>query len=82
MTRPGIIYLHRKFSKKVTSVRNWISSNVVGNEDFRMGDILSSEYDLKYASKNFKFALVPKVSIILFDFEFLNLIITEIDHFN
>jgi len=46
----------------VTSVRNWLSSNVVGNEDFSVADIMSSEYDLKYASKNFKFALVPKVS--------------------
>ena len=35
---------------------------VVGNEDFALKDIMSSEYDLKFASKNFKFALVPKVS--------------------
>ena len=46
----------------MTSLRNWVSSQALGNEDFSVSDILSSDYDLKYASKNFKFALVPKVS--------------------
>lgn len=58
----------RKFEKKVTAVRNVLKSALVGNEDFAMGDLLSSEYDLKYAAKNFKFALVPKVTRILPDY--------------
>lgn len=52
----------RKFSRSVTSLRNTIKSAILGNEDFYVGDILKSEYDLIYASKNFKFALLPKVS--------------------
>jgi len=47
----------------VTSVRNTFSAAIVGNEDFSMSDLMSSEHDLKYAAKNFKFALVPKVSL-------------------
>jgi hypothetical protein len=34
----------------------------MGNEDFAMSDLLTSEYDLQYASRNFKFGLVPKVA--------------------
>jgi len=33
----------------------------MGNEDFAMSDLLTSEFDLQYASRNFKFGLVPKV---------------------
>jgi hypothetical protein len=57
-----LLLMHRKFSKTVTSVRNAVASAVMGNEDFSIADLLSSEYDLKYAAKHFKFALVPKVS--------------------
>lgn len=39
-----------------------MKSAVLGNEDFSMADMLSPEYDLQYASRNFKFGLVPKVS--------------------
>lgn len=51
----------RKYAKKVTSVRNAISSTVVGSEDFSISDIMASKHDLKFAAKNFKFALIPKV---------------------
>ncbi len=34
----------------------------MGNEDFGVKDLMTSEYDLQYASRNFKFGLVPKVS--------------------
>ena len=39
-----------------------MKSAVMGNEDFAMSDLLTSEFDLQYASRNFKFGLVPKVS--------------------
>lgn len=52
----------RKFSRSVTSLRNTLKSAILGNEDFYVSDIMSSEFDLVYASKNFKYALLPKVS--------------------
>ncbi len=39
-----------------------MKSSLMGNEDFSMKDLMTSEYDLQYASRNFKFGLVPKVS--------------------
>ncbi|RYY69128.1 hypothetical protein EON63_24025 [archaeon] len=39
-----------------------MKSAVLGNEDFALSDLLTSEFDLQYASRNFKFGLVPKVS--------------------
>ena len=53
---------HRKYAKNVTSLTSAFKSSMMGNEDFAMKDLLSSEYDLQYASRNFKFGLVPKVS--------------------
>ncbi len=53
---------HRKYSKNVTSLTTALKSSMMGNEDFSMKDLLSSEFDLQYASRNFKFGLVPKVS--------------------
>ena len=38
-----------------------MKSAVIGNEDFSMSDAMTSEYDLQFASKNFKFGLIPKV---------------------
>ena len=35
---------------------------VFGNEDFYVADIMKSDYDLIYASKNYKYALIPRVS--------------------
>jgi hypothetical protein len=54
----------RKFSKKVTALGNLAKSALVGSEDFTISDLMKyqKKYDLKYASKNFKFALIPKVS--------------------
>lgn len=52
----------RKFSRSVTSLRNTLKSAILGNEDFYVADVMSSEFDLVFASKNFKFALLPKVS--------------------
>ena len=52
----------RKFSKSVTSIQNTFKSAVMGNDDFSMSDLMSSEYDLAYAAKHFKFALIPKIS--------------------
>jgi len=52
----------RKFSRSVTSLRNTLKAALLGNEDFYVSDVMASEFDLVYASKNFKFALLPKVS--------------------
>lgn len=52
----------RKFVRTVTSLRNTIKTALLGNEDFYVSDLMSAEYDLVYASKNYKFALIPKVS--------------------
>lgn len=49
----------------MTSVRNTLKAALWGHEDFAVSDMLNSEYDLQYASKNFRFALTPKVSITL-----------------
>lgn len=54
----------RKFSKKVTALGNLAKSALVGSEDFTISDLMKyqKKYDLKFASKNYKFALIPKVS--------------------
>ena len=39
-----------------------MKSAVMGNEDFAMSDLLTSSHDLQFASRNFKFGLIPKVS--------------------
>lgn len=33
-------------------------------QDFAVGDLFSSEYDLPYAAKHYRFALMPKVQSI------------------
>jgi hypothetical protein len=53
---------HRKYAKNVTSLTTAMKSAMMGNEDFAMSDLLTSEHDLQFASRNFKFGLVPKVS--------------------
>mmetsp|Transcript_25784 Transcript_25784/g.43020 ORF Transcript_25784/g.43020 Transcript_25784/m.43020 type:complete len:417 (+) Transcript_25784:149-1399(+) len=53
---------HRRYAKNVTSLGSGIKGAVMGNEDFAMSDLLTSTHDLQYASRNFKFGLVPKVS--------------------
>ncbi len=53
---------HRKYAKKAVSLSSTMKSAMIGNEDFSMSDAMTSEHDLQYASKNFKFGLVPKVS--------------------
>ncbi len=40
-----------------------MKSAMIGNEDFSMSDAMTSEYDLQFASKNFKFGLIPKVRL-------------------
>eukprot|EP01031_Cornospumella_fuschlensis_P035695 gene35695-43291_t len=52
----------RTYTKSVTSLSTAMKSAVLGNEDFALSDLLTSEFDLQYASRNFKFGLVPKVS--------------------
>lgn len=64
MCVPDVI---RKFYRSVTSLRNVLKSAVWGNEDFTVADLMSSEYDLQYASKNFRFALMPKVCVMCHD---------------
>ena len=56
--------LHRKFARQVTSLRNAMKAAVLGGDgqDFAVGDLFSSEYDLPYAAKHFRFALMPKIS--------------------
>lgn len=53
---------HRKYSKKAVSLSSAMKTAMIGNEDFSLADAMSSEFDLQYASKNFKFGLIPKVS--------------------
>eukprot|EP01035_Chromulina_nebulosa_P021236 gene21236-27515_t len=52
----------KKFENKVISLRSVLTSTIVGNDEFTISDIMSSDYDLKYASKNYRFALIPKVA--------------------
>ena len=51
----------RKYAKNVTSVSSTVKSAMMGNEDFAMKDLLTSQDDLQLASRSFKFGLVPKV---------------------
>lgn len=53
---------HRKYTKNVTSLGSTMKSAMLGNEDFAMSDLLTSPYDLQFASRNYKFGLLPKVS--------------------
>lgn len=53
--------IHRRYAKNVSSLGGGIKSRIMGNEDFAMSDLLTSTYDLQYASRNFKFGLIPKV---------------------
>jgi hypothetical protein len=53
---------HRKYSKKAVSLSSAMKTAMIGNEDFSLADAMGSEFDLQYASKNFKFGLIPKVS--------------------
>ena len=52
----------RKYAKNVTSVSSTVKSAMMGNEDFAMKDLLTSQDDLQLASRSFKFGLVPKVT--------------------
>lgn len=52
----------RRYAKNVTSLTSTMKRGVMGNEDFAMSDLLSSKADLQFASRNFKFGLIPKVS--------------------
>jgi hypothetical protein len=51
----------RRYAKNVTSLGGGIKGRIMGNEDFAMSDLLTSAHDLQYASRNFKFGLIPKV---------------------
>lgn len=46
----------------MTSVRNTFKSAIFGTGQFQVGEMLTSEHDLTYASQNYKFALVPKIN--------------------
>lgn len=61
----------------MTSISSTMKSAVLGNEDFSTVDLLTSEYDLQLASRNFKFGLVPKVVLVLVNETFL---ITYLTH--
>jgi hypothetical protein len=52
---------YRKYQQNVTSLTTSIVSSFVGSEDFSVKDLMTSEYDLQNASRNYKFGLVPKV---------------------
>lgn len=54
----------RKFARPVTSLRNMVKSQFLGDDgqDFSFSDIMSSKDDLPYAAKHYRFALMPKVS--------------------
>lgn len=57
----------RKYSKNVVSFSSTMKSKMLGNDEFSMADLLDSKngeesYDLIYASRHFKFGLVPKVA--------------------
>lgn len=55
---------HRKFARDQDSFKQGMRSAVLGQSDFSAGELIRSSYDLKEASKKYKFALVPKVSSI------------------
>jgi hypothetical protein len=55
------LVFRRKYQKTVTGISSAMKSAFVGNEDFAMKDLMKSEFDLQYASRNYKFGLVPKV---------------------
>lgn len=59
-----MLIVYRKFARQVTSLRNAMKAAVLGGDgqDFAVGDLFSSEYDLPYAAKHFRFALMPKIS--------------------
>lgn len=52
----------RRYAKNVSSLGGGLKSAIMGNEDFAMSDLLTSAHDLQYASRNYKFGLIPKVS--------------------
>ena len=66
-----------KFSKNITSLRSAVKSVVLGNKDFGVKEILRSDADLAYASANFKFALVPKMSSELYAMETIEFLAHE-----
>jgi hypothetical protein len=51
----------RKYQQNVTGIASAFKSKLVGHEDFTYTDLMSGEYDLTMAAKNYKFGLVPKV---------------------
>ena len=56
----------KKFTQEITSLGNVMKTTMMGQntKDFGMTDLLASTtYDLPYAAKHFRFALIPKVSI-------------------
>ncbi len=61
---------HRKYAMTAVSLARAMKSRMIGSEDFSISDAMTSEHDLQYASKNFKFGLVPKVRVMSsFDFD-------------
>ncbi len=52
---------YRKFGRNIVTPQAGIRGAVIGQSDFSMIEIMRSPYDLKEASKKFKFALIPKV---------------------
>jgi hypothetical protein len=54
----------KKFERHLTSLKNTLKVTALGTQEFKMKDILNSEYDLKEAALKYKFALMPKVGFL------------------
>jgi hypothetical protein len=70
---------HRKYERQVTSLRNMVKRGITGNGDFDLKDLTSKKYDLVTASKEFKFALIPKVQTELVSQETIELLAHDRD---
>jgi hypothetical protein len=51
----------KKFRRNIASIRNTFKAAVLGNGEFGVKELLTSEHDLAFASENFKFALIPRL---------------------
>jgi hypothetical protein len=54
----------QKFTQDVTSISSVVKASMMGDHsrDFALTDLMASTYDLPYAAKHYRFALVPKIS--------------------
>lgn len=51
----------KKFRRNIASIRNVFKAAILGNGEFGVKELLTSEHDLAFASENYKFALIPRL---------------------